>query len=225
MGLHFDTRYREQITLQDGSLVVLRLVGPADRELLREGLNRLSPESRYRRFMIRRGELTESELAYLTDLDGESHLAIGAVRQGDDGREEPLGVARFVRLPTDRAVAEPAVAVVDAVHRQGLGTELLRRLAAAARERDIRWFRFEFLEENEPVQHLVDALGSEPMQITRDSPGVLVATVPVPEPRADDRARSRVRGHPAHALLTHAARGDFSARLRLGRLVLKGPGE
>ena len=39
-----------QVTLRDGSRVIIRPAIPADRELLAEGFERLSPESRYRRF-------------------------------------------------------------------------------------------------------------------------------------------------------------------------------
>ena len=38
------------LTLKDGSRVLLRPAGPTDRALLVEGFERLSPESRYRRF-------------------------------------------------------------------------------------------------------------------------------------------------------------------------------
>src|SRR6266568_8681079 len=88
-GAHrFDGRYRETALLRDGSRVVLRLVRPDDKALLRRGFERLSPESRYRRFMSAKSQLTDAELAYLTEVDGWSHFALGAVVEGAGGGAE-----------------------------------------------------------------------------------------------------------------------------------------
>jgi len=221
---HYDESYREEIELSDGTPVVLRLVRPSDKELLSDGLACMSMESRYRRFFSVRKSLGPKELKYLTEFDGENHLAIGAVREHDDGTEEGVGVARFARLD-DRAQAEPAVAVVDDYHRKGLGTQLLQRLAAAAWERNVRWFRFEFLEENEPVHHLVDSMPGAPVRLYHIGHGVVAAEVPVPEIRPGDRTEDVMHGTSTHALLSHAASGRLSARMRLGRLVLKHLGD
>ena len=111
---YFDADYAELARLRDGTPVQLRLVRASDKELVRKGFARLSPESRYLRFFAPKDHLTERELSYLTELDGEHHLAIGAERvpTGADG-PEGLGVARFIRLADDPAVAEAAVAVLD----------------------------------------------------------------------------------------------------------------
>ncbi len=68
------------------------------------------------------------------------------------------GVARFVRLPESPDVAEAAVVVIDRMQRRGLGTLLLGRLAAAARERGITRFRAEVLRTNQAVVALLDDL-------------------------------------------------------------------
>jgi GNAT superfamily N-acetyltransferase len=155
---HFDERYREDAELRDGTSVQLRLVRPGDRDLLRRGFYGLSTESRYLRFMGTKAMLTEAELEALTTLDGVDHFAIGAVRREAAGdREEGLGVARFVRLPGNPEVAEAAVTVADSVQGQGLGSLLLRRLAAAAREREIRSFRGDVLACNEAMRRLLAA--------------------------------------------------------------------
>lgn len=222
---HYDESYREEIELTDGTLVVLRLVRPADKALLNDGLEKMSSESRYRRFFSMRKKLSDKELTYLTEFDGENHLAIGAVRELLDGSEEGIGVARFARLEDNREQAEPAVAVVDDYHRRGLGTQLLQRLAAAAWERDIRWFRFEFLEENTPIHHLVESIPGAPVRLFHLGQGVVAAEVPVPETRPGDRTEDVMHGTGTHALLSHAASGRLSARMHLGRLVLKHLGD
>src|SRR5262245_5775031 len=107
-SMRFTAHYNEEVVLEDGSAVTMRLVRPDDKERLREILSGLSPRSRRLRFFVARGEYFDWELRYLTELDGFDHVAIIALN-GD----ESLGVARFVRLQPGGRVAEPAFDVVD----------------------------------------------------------------------------------------------------------------
>ena len=66
--------------LKDGTAVRLRLIRPDDKDRLRAGFARLSPESRYLRFFVPKSTLTDAELVYLTETDGVDHVAIGASR-------------------------------------------------------------------------------------------------------------------------------------------------
>src|SRR4051794_18723776 len=59
---------------------------------------------------------------------GCDHLALVAFAA--DGT--PLGVVRAIRQRDDAAAAEVALAIIDARQRQGLGTELISRLARCA---------------------------------------------------------------------------------------------
>ena len=54
---------------------------------------------------------------------------------------EGVGVARYVRLSEQPAVAEAAVSVVDDWQGRGLGGELLRRLTSRAREHGVERFQ------------------------------------------------------------------------------------
>jgi hypothetical protein len=65
---------------------------PADKELLRTGFERLSGQSRYARFFTPRTALSDDELRYLTEVDQEDHVAIGAASERD-GEQSGLGVA------------------------------------------------------------------------------------------------------------------------------------
>jgi GNAT superfamily N-acetyltransferase len=161
-GLRYDLDWQEAITLTDGTRVRLRLLRPSDKDELARGLARLSPQSQYLRFFTTKARFTDAELRYLTELDGWSHLAIGAIEVDDEGVEgDGVGVARFVRLPEDPTVAEPAVAVVDARQGQGLGTILVRRLMDAAVERGIERFRSEFLAMNAPMREVFESISSQ----------------------------------------------------------------
>ena len=188
----FDERYREELHLRDGTLVVIRLIRPDDKKLLADGIAQMSPQSRFRRFFAYRDHLTERELVYLTEYDADHHVALGAATTDADGVQHGLGVARFVRLmppdgPADGSTAEAAVAIVDDAQGKGLGRVLLDRLIAAARERGIHTFRFDVLAENDAMRGLVERAFPGTAEIaTEPEPGVIGLDCPLPEPRPED---------------------------------------
>ena len=105
-----------------GTEVRLRLLSPADREKLLAAFDRLSPESRYRRFFTVTPRLPEKLLRRLLDTDGWNHFAIGAETATEDPTDaEGGGVARFIRLNDAPDVAEAAVTVVDHMQRRRHG--------------------------------------------------------------------------------------------------------
>ncbi len=131
--MQYTADYQEEVTLADGLRLRIRLVRPSDKLLLERGFQRLSPTSRYRRFLTARNHLTEAELRYLTECDGIDHVAIGAVTCADgDGEEQGVGIARFIRNRERPDTAEAAVAVVDEYQHRGIGHLLLSRLIEAA---------------------------------------------------------------------------------------------
>jgi GNAT superfamily N-acetyltransferase len=163
--LRFGPDYLEHIEHVDGpqrTHMVLRLIRPTDVDRLREGFARLSPDSRYRRFFAARSRLTDAELRYLTEVDGIDHFALALGLLDENGEEgDGVGIARFVRLADDPTIAEPALAVVDAMQGRGLGRLLLLRLIAAASERGITKFRSEFLATNTTIRELVEDVADE----------------------------------------------------------------
>ncbi|HEY8091231.1 MAG TPA: GNAT family N-acetyltransferase [Polyangiaceae bacterium] len=153
--------FREEHTLADGTHVILRHVRPSDGEELRRAFERLSPESRYRRFFGGLTQLSDATLHYLTEVDGRDHVAIVALMESPDLKtEQGLGVARFVRLADDATVAEAAVTVVDDVQKRGLGRLLATTLAEAARERGIHRFRADVLADNQPMRAIMAEIGA-----------------------------------------------------------------
>ena len=147
--------------LADGRTVVVREIQPSDALLLRRGFATTSDASRASRFLAHKPRLTDAEVRYLTDVDQDHHIAIGAGELDELGREIPLGVARCVRLEPGGSVAEPAVMVADHAQGRGLGTLLLNELAARAVAKGITAFEATFLASNEPVHHLLEGLGPE----------------------------------------------------------------
>jgi GNAT superfamily N-acetyltransferase len=167
----------ERHTLRDGTHVVVRHIRPSDAPELRRAFDRLSPESRYRRFFGGVPQLTDASLHYLTDVDGRDHVAIVATTDGPepDGATG-LGVARFVRLQDEPTVAEAAVTVVDDSQRKGLGRLLATKLAEAARERGIHTFRSDVLADNEPMRAIMSEVGAVEREA---SAGVLTYDIPL----------------------------------------------
>ena len=166
-----------------GREILLRLLRPGDRDRLAEGFYRLSDRGRYQRFLTPKNRLSDAELRYLTELDNEDHLAIGAVELTGGGEGRGLGVARFVRDASDPEVAEAAIAVVDDAQGIGLGRLLFDHLVAAAAERGVHRFRGEVLAENRAALRLLEGVGA-PLH-KRIEAGVTEVEVelPVIEPR------------------------------------------
>jgi nucleotide-binding universal stress UspA family protein/GNAT superfamily N-acetyltransferase len=128
---------RRTITLRDGARVTLRPIAPGDKPLLAAAFERLSENSRYRRFFTTKSSLSAAELAYLVDVDHSDHEAIVAI---DPVTGDGLGIARYVRLADEPEVAEVAVTVADDWQRRGVGRALLARLTYRARREGVRRF-------------------------------------------------------------------------------------
>jgi RimJ/RimL family protein N-acetyltransferase len=142
--------------LRDGEEILIRPIRPEDRDELAAGMERLSPESRYRRFFTPTSELSAAALDYLTEVDHRDHEALVAL---DPSTGHGIGVARFVRSTEDRERAEVAVAVADSWHNRGVATALLDRLTQRARQEGVRRFSAEILAENKPMLELIEELG------------------------------------------------------------------
>lgn len=163
------------ITLRDGSHVRIRQEHHTDGELLLRGFERLSPESRYRRFLVPKAELSEATVRYLTEIDHRNHEAMIAV---DEQTGEGIGVARYVRDPDRPDVAEVAVTVIDDWQGRGLGTLLLEVISARAREEGIARFTALLLATNKEMMDLLQEL--DPVRIVDRELGTVELEVPIP---------------------------------------------
>ena len=148
--------WRRTVTLRDGARVTLRPIGPEDKPLIAASFERLGEESRYRRFLTSKKELSAAELDYLVDVDHSDHEAIIAV---DQLSEEAVGVARYVRSNDDVEVAELAVTVIDDWQGRGLGRVLLTRLTDRARREGVRRFSAVVLGQNREALRLFNSFG------------------------------------------------------------------
>jgi len=147
-----------EITLRDGSEILVRPIEGSDADLIRQVYDDMSELSRRRRFLAPTAELSEEDLAYLADVDHRRHEALIAI---DPGSGRPLGVARYVRTPGNREQAEVAVVVIDDWHRRGLGTLLLDRLNERARENGIVRYSAVVSEDNDVVLRALERAGAQ----------------------------------------------------------------
>lgn len=147
-----------ELTLPNGTVVSLRPLGPDDRERLAVGFERLSAESRYRRFMTPTPRLSAGELNYFSKIDYRNHFAWGVQVVKPDGLDG-AGVARFVRLAGQEDAADTAYTVLDEYQGIGIGQVLFRALAIAGHVNDVRYFHFDVLAENRPMLGVLEKFG------------------------------------------------------------------
>src|SRR5437588_11032307 len=113
------TELNDALVLADGEPLRLKPLGPEDRDRLASLFARLTPESRRRRFLSPKRELTARELVYFTEIDHVEHEAIVAVDQRDGSFG---GVAQYVHDGDRAGVGNVALVGADRFHGMGRGT-------------------------------------------------------------------------------------------------------
>jgi nucleotide-binding universal stress UspA family protein/RimJ/RimL family protein N-acetyltransferase len=196
---------RKTITLRNGARVTLRPIAPEDKPLLAAIFERLSEQSRYRRFFTSKAELSAAELDYFVDVDHSDHEAIIAI---DPSGGEALGVARYIRSTDDREVAEVAVTVADDWQRRGLGRALLDRLTYRARREGVRRFSALVQSENSASLGLLEGVGDTQR---RSDTGVVELVIELPPKRGIGVRLARA--------LRAAAAGTLVPPLQIGRPI------
>jgi RimJ/RimL family protein N-acetyltransferase len=140
------------VVLADGTRLRLRPLGSEDRHGVAALFARLSPESRYRRFLTPKRELTPTELSYLTDIDHIHHEAFAAIDQRDGAI---VGVGRYAHVADRPKVADLAVEVTDELQNMGIGTALARHTVQRARDNGFSLLTATTLSENRPARALL----------------------------------------------------------------------
>ena len=168
----------ESLVLRGGLKVLIRPIQPADRKLIAEAFDRLSPQSRYRRFFAPLSRLTGEDLTYLTEVDHHDHEALVAV-DPDDGWI--IGVARYVRSENPME-AEVAVVVGDPWQGSGVASVLLERLVERARGAGITHFVALVMSDNEQALELFRHLAPGGSTTRRSASGHTEMLIELPEP-------------------------------------------
>lgn len=152
-------------------MVSIRRLEAEDRDKFAGLFERLSPESRYRRFLHPVVRPDQVPLDQLLDLDHHDREALAALDGG-----ELVGVARYARR-SDGDLADLAVTVADAWQGQGLGTRLLASLFKHATRAGLAGFALSMQADNRPAIALFRRFA--PGAPLRLSHGVYEATVPL----------------------------------------------
>jgi RimJ/RimL family protein N-acetyltransferase len=151
--------------LSDGRRVEIRALRPDDRADLLAAVGRASGQSLYRRFFAAKRELSEQEVAFFMNVDFVTHVALVAVVD-DGGRPAIVGGGRYIVLQAGQA--EVAFAVVDQYQGQGIGSALMRQLAAIARAAGLQELIAEVLPDNSPMLKVFEKSGF-PLTTKRES--------------------------------------------------------
>jgi acetyltransferase len=144
----------------DGTRLTIRPIRPEDAKIEQEFVRRLSPESRYFRFMQAVSELTPQMLVRFTQIDYDREMALIAVREDEDGGELQVAVARYTVDP-DRKGCEFALTVADEWQGQGIGYHLMSELMEVGRSRGLDRIHGEVLASNHNMMGLMKRLGFE----------------------------------------------------------------
>jgi acetyl coenzyme A synthetase (ADP forming)-like protein len=124
-----DSAEAGRLILRDGSTAQVRLTRLEDRDALQTFFERLSAESRRKRFFSAAPPRPELTATLCDSSDPSAGLTLVALRTVE---EESRIIAAGSYLAKDPRTAEVAFAVDDAFHGKGLGTLLLERLAILA---------------------------------------------------------------------------------------------
>lgn len=122
----------QEVRLPNGALITLRPIRPEDADLESEFVHRLSPESRFYRFMAPMGDLSPRMVERFTNLDYAKEMALVAITRGSEG-DLQVGVARYSIVDEGQG-CEFAIVVDDAWRGTGLARELMLALIDAARD-------------------------------------------------------------------------------------------
>ncbi|MEP4076850.1 GNAT family N-acetyltransferase [Haloferula sp.] len=153
-GMEIETK------LDDGTAVVARPLGLADRSSLAEGYRRLSPESRYQRFWVRSGGVIGDKMLDRMLAGSVEDHGLWAVM--DRSRDFPgLGAASFWRSEEDGEEAEFSCTVLDDDQGRGVGTLLLAVMWLVAFRQGIRHFTGYTMPENTAAIRWMRDTGAE----------------------------------------------------------------
>jgi GNAT superfamily N-acetyltransferase len=198
-----------RLTLRDGGAVLVRPIAATDKDALLAAFERLSEDSRYRRFLGPMETLGPSMLSYLTEVDHHDHEALIALEPASG---DLVGVARFVR--TEAGAAEAAVTVADEWQGRGLGTALTTMLAERALEEGVDRLVALLLADNRDMVELLASVGT--VSVTGREGGTIEVEVPLEPERPGAgkglygvlRSAAAQAARIAHPLWPASKRGD-----------------
>ncbi len=186
--LPYPSQLEESVPWEDGT-VLLRPIRPEDLALHREFLAQASAADLRMRFFSSRREVPPTELARLVQIDYAREMAFVAVAHAGTPAARTLGVVRAVSDP-DNVEAEFAIITRSDLHGHGIGSMLMRKLAAYLRANGTARIVGQVLNDNSPMHAFMREQGFAVEAACRE-PGVTAYRLeigPAPPAPADQRA-------------------------------------
>ncbi|MGB9648600.1 MAG: GNAT family N-acetyltransferase [Stellaceae bacterium] len=149
--------YAAEERLRNNLPLHIRALRPSDRAAMFASFQRMSEESRYRRFFAPKHGFSEREIEDFINVDFINHVALAAV-VGEGDSEVIAGAGRYIVTEPNRA--EIACAVDDAHQNLGIATHLIRHLLVIARHQEIVEVFAEVLPDNLAMLNVFRRCGS-----------------------------------------------------------------
>ncbi|WP_428628586.1 N-acetyltransferase family protein [Sphingopyxis sp.] len=146
--------------LNDGTAVCLRTITTDDEQLLRDGIAKLSADSRYLRFFSPAPILPDAVIERLVDVDGHDHIAWGAICTECEG-QPAIGAVHAVRYSGHGRAGEFSVAVLDEFQGRGLARMMTAALLVHCLAEGLTVLDVHILSENAAAKRLVKSLDAE----------------------------------------------------------------
>jgi GNAT superfamily N-acetyltransferase len=141
--------YSSKETLKNGLQVTIRAVRPDDKDALLAAFKELDERTLYLRFFEAKRDITPGELREATEVDFVRTIALVTCVQDATG-EKIIGAGRYIVFgdaePPDRA--EVDFTVEEDFQGLGIASITLKHLARIAKEKGIRQFHADVLQEN-----------------------------------------------------------------------------
>lgn len=128
------SEFKHEVTLRDGSEIVIRPLCHNDIDKFLEMFNCLSKETKFLRYHYVKLYLSDMEAEESCSLDYQNKFALAAIKNGTTTRI--IGVARLDRIGTS-STAEIAFLVDDLEQGKGICTIMLRDLVSVAKKMGI----------------------------------------------------------------------------------------
>ena len=153
------TCHEGRLTLKDGMEVFIRPIQSTDNDLIIDLFNRISPRSRYKRFLGNMPALPEDMLHQFTHVDYKTGFALVALIE-ENGIQTIIAVGRYMHDPLEDNT-DLALAVRDDWQNLGLGKALLTRIITIAKENGISRFTSMMDTRNTIMEKILRDLGYE----------------------------------------------------------------
>lgn len=154
-------RYPEELeTIREinGKVYVFRPMKPTDDELLKDLFYSLSDDSRYKRFMSPRKDLTHERRQDFVQINYKNEMAIVVIDPDVEGPDAMIAEADY-RIKEGQNVAEVSVMVRDEYQGQGIGTTLIEYLTVIAKNQGLYGFTAEVLADNRKMLRVFEKMG------------------------------------------------------------------